>query len=439
MAGACLLKLPPELIHRTALYLPAKDWSNLRLTCRETADAARYTAFQQMCFRITDNFSMNHLEKIATNNTLRSKVRTLWLLDARSQFVRPVQQFVSDLVQKYGNTVDIQDEVSALPKDMLELERAWEQVWATEMLMMEHTFETLLRKILLHFSIGGSLQDIKIVSTDFSCANARALLDNCDEAVRRTELELIEEEYIRDFAAYGSARMARRLETETNSCFMGSMGSPREMREPSPIIYDTIAHLQLNLRSLDLGNQNEPFGIGQFCKSKQYWPSSLKELRLWTSPGMKKFNNRESPVFPAFVLFMSSLKNLEYLFLHVDIVVDCWPKWADMATQTNSTVLFHRLASQTFDDGSPIDIAPHARLLPKLRQFVLIEQCVPHLCIPPDSILDFLRLRKSTLEDVQVQRIHPEPDCDTCGKDLLLKASDCFLWKPEHHGVPAEE
>jgi hypothetical protein len=186
MAGACLLKLPPELIHRTALYLPAKDWSNLRLTCRETADAARYTAFQQMCFRITDNFSMNQLEKIATNDILRTKVRTLWLLDARSQFIRPVKQFVSDLVKKYGNTVNIQDEIAALPEDMV---------------VMEHTFQALLREILFHFPIGGSLLDIKIVSTDFSCANARALLANLDKAVRWAELELVEEEYIRDFAA----------------------------------------------------------------------------------------------------------------------------------------------------------------------------------------------------------------------------------------------
>jgi hypothetical protein len=306
------------------------------------------------------------------------------------------------------------------------------------MLMMEHTFETVLRKILLHFSVGGSLLDIKIVSTDFSCANARALLDNYDETVRRIDLELVEEEYIRDSAAYGSARLAQRLETEKNSCFMGCTRSPTEMREPGPIIYSTIADLQLNLRSLDLGNQNEPFGIGQFCKSKQYWPSSLKELRLWTSAGMKKFYNRESPVFPAFVLFMSSLKNLEYLFLHVDLDVDRWPKWANMEMESSSTVLFHRLASQTFDDGSPIHIAPHAGLLPKLRHFVLTERCAPHICIRPDSILDFLRLRQNNLKKVQVQRIHPEADCDTCGKSLLQKTVDCFLWKPEHHPLLME-
>ncbi|KAJ5851848.1 uncharacterized protein N7529_011233 [Penicillium soppii] len=78
-----MLNLPIELVNKTCTYLEQPEWAALRLSCRslyaKSLDAFADRYFKSICFIATSE-GIRQLEELTKNETVRVRVRQLWMI-----------------------------------------------------------------------------------------------------------------------------------------------------------------------------------------------------------------------------------------------------------------------------------------------------------------------------------------------------------------------
>jgi hypothetical protein len=369
MATKFLCDLPSEILHAIAINLIPSDWSNLRLTCRNIALKTRYACFHEMCFMLSDSLSMTRLLSISQHPEYRSKVRRIWFYDSR-------------LTDKH-----LRQNWTAPDEDLKpsQTHEAFIALTSAERLMREERLKTLLEEIMLNFQQAGVAPDIRSVNLQlghgFIWHGEYFTEDQTRDLVRR-------------LGVYGMNRLTRWLNSAQHTETYGGWNDSTDS------IWSAIAKAGLDVKCLDLGDSNVYLRWNQFRLCNAFAPTHLRELRLTTAlqifdsdTGMELGTENDS--LESFVIFLSAISNLECLFLEL---LDSGEANNDL----QSRFLFHHLVTRTYSDGTSIDTGLYRDLLPKLRVFELSHECGGD----DESLLDFLRQRSATLEQVRIRRDH---------------------------------
>jgi hypothetical protein len=360
-----------------------------RAKSRSTQDSG----FHEMCFTLYDPYSMNHLLRLSTNNDLKRKIRTIWLLDAPLKSMKPSLD--------YWRRIEPPEEYAArlrsngpsgrmvFPARIRKVERNYEilkarmREWSEDELVLKGRRQTYLKykltEILMNFHNAGDGPDIRNIRLEESRSKAwggRHIMNNS---------------YLPVFKPFGANRWVRLLDRD--DVFAEGAGKVGTV----DLVLDAVGTTHLDMKQLDLGGFPRLAWDGFRWDSRSY-PQKLRRLRLaFDRKCFVNSSSRAKHSFRALVRFLSAASGLEHLYL------DLTGLWRDGGRYEHHGQPFHCLATRIYPyigKIQSVDVAPYQDYLPRLKSLELLQDLGGY----DETLVDFVRERKKTLRTIRVLR-----------------------------------